>query len=267
MSRRFSPEVKAWLQKYIPGRTARDVSAALYETFGIEMTPEQVNSYRKNNHIYAGIPGGVKKGSPTALFPAEVRSFISTNIDGRSTYELTVMINREFGTSYTRDQIRHFTHNNKLRSGYDARYKQGNEPVNKGKPMKNPSAKFDAAKFKNGNIPHNAVPVGTIVKKDDGYLWIKHADPNRWKQLHRYLWEKEHGPIPKGMVLTFLDGNKENVSLENLRLISKALNARATHFGYRFEDPDLTEAGLKLADLRGKISDKKKAGKKNAPDK
>jgi len=41
-----------------------------------------------------------------------------------------------------------------------------------------------------------------------------------WTTLHRILWEDARGPIPKGLKLRFKDGDKLNVELGNLELIS-----------------------------------------------
>ncbi len=40
------------------------------------------------------------------------------------------------------------------------------------------------------------------------------------KRLHRYLWEKHNGPIPKGWHIHHKDGNYLNNNLSNLELVS-----------------------------------------------
>ena len=35
----------------------------------------------------------------------------------------------------------------------------------------------------------------------------------------RWVWEQEHGPIPKGWKVVFLDGSKDNFALDNLRAV------------------------------------------------
>lgn len=37
--------------------------------------------------------------------------------------------------------------------------------------------------------------------------------------LHRLVWERAHGPLPSAHVLTFKDGVKTNVTIENLELV------------------------------------------------
>lgn len=46
-------------------------------------------------------------------------------------------------------------------------------------------------------------------------------------KLHRYIWEKAYGPIPKGYQLHHIDGNKRNYHIENLMLVTQS-----DHFKY-----------------------------------
>ncbi len=98
-------------------------------------------------------------------------------------------------------------------------FPRGHQPWNKGK--KGLSMGGLATRFKAGAMPHNHVPIGTEVKDRDGYLKRKIAEPKTWVYVHRYEWERVHGPIPKTHALAFKDGNKANVSLNNLELRTK----------------------------------------------
>jgi hypothetical protein len=112
--------------------------------------------------------------------------------------------------------------------GKPFRFEKGHVPANKGKNM--PAEIYEKCRgtmFRKGDIPKNHKPVGTIswrgnYKRRSYYLYIKVAELNKWEMLHRHLWEKEHGPIPKGINLVFKDGNQKNCSLDNLELISNA---------------------------------------------
>lgn len=42
---------------------------------------------------------------------------------------------------------------------------------------------------------------------------------------HQLIWEKYNGPIPEGMVITFLDGNKQNFDINNLMAITPELHS------------------------------------------
>ena len=101
-------------------------------------------------------------------------------------------------------------------------YKKGQSPCNKGKKWdefmsKEGQAASRRTAFKKGNIPPNHKPVGWERKTKDGYWEIKVAEPNVFKARHRILWEQHHGPIPKGVNIIFIDGNTDNIVIENLR--------------------------------------------------
>ena len=75
----------------------------------------------------------------------------------------------------------------------------------------------------------------------------------RWEFLHRAVWEEHNGPVPEGMVVTFKDSDRLNCDIDNLILVTRGENAALTRLDYRFEDPDLTEAGLNVIRLKNKV--------------
>jgi hypothetical protein len=113
--------------------------------------------------------------------------------------------------------------------GAHCRFKKGNEAWNKG--MKGWAAKgTEKTRFKPGSVPPNYRPVGSI-RVVEGYQEVKVAEGIRqWKQLHRVVWERCNGPIPKGMCLIFRDGNKLNVSLANLELVTRQQNMKRNSY-------------------------------------
>lgn len=73
----------------------------------------------------------------------------------------------------------------------------------------------------------NNKPIGTIRKGLNGYLEIKiknikyNGDKN-WKKYHEYIWEKENGKtIPEKYKVIFLNDNKRDCRIENLRLTTR----------------------------------------------
>lgn len=105
-------------------------------------------------------------------------------------------------------------------------FKKGLKPWNKG--MKGLACGGMETRFKKGQAPQNAYPVGTIKLVHDKMTHvIKYAKGKRkWKYLSRYIWEQEHGPIPKGHVIRFKDGDTQNYSLDNLECISRSEHSR-----------------------------------------
>ncbi|HRH59169.1 MAG TPA: HNH endonuclease signature motif containing protein [Chitinophagaceae bacterium] len=83
----------------------------------------------------------------------------------------------------------------------------------------------NSGQFIKGQLPHNTLRDGIIsIRKDERgkeYAFIR-TSQNKWVHLHRYNWEKENGPVPKGFILRFKDGDTLNPDVSNLQLITKA---------------------------------------------
>jgi hypothetical protein len=126
-----------------------------------------------------------------------------------------------------------------------SQYAKGHTPVTKGKAMAD-LCSADALKrmaktqFKKGSRPHNHKPVGSERLTKDGYLEMKIAEPNKWKALHRIMWEETFGPIPQGMNVQFVTKDKMNLSPWNLELRSKADNMKKN--SYHNYGPEIAKA-------------------------
>lgn len=121
---------------------------------------------------------------------------------------------------------------------------KGFTPWNKGlKGFVNNHPNIKKNQFKKGNIPKSYKPIGSKRIAKDGYTYIKIADTrikkNDWKLEHILLWEKHNGKVPANHVVFFKDGNKENLKIENLELLSRSeLMSRNTIHRY---PPELKE--------------------------
>lgn len=144
-----------------------------------------------------------------------------------------------------------------------SRFKKGMTPWNKGVPGStgtHPNTR--ATQFKKGEMrgaaQHNYVPVGSVRVCVDGYLERKVTDDptlypaRRWVAVHRLVWEKAHGSIPKGHIVVFRPGQKtmklEEVTEDRLECISRAENVRRNH--PRSKNPELG----RLVQLKGAIT-------------
>jgi hypothetical protein len=108
------------------------------------------------------------------------------------------------------------------------RFKPGQAPHNKG--MRRPgwfAGRMRETQFKKGQVNHNRMPLGS-TRLVDGYVYVKVAQVPyaaytvNWKPLHMIDWERVNGPVPDGHALAFKDGNRLNIALDNIELISRA---------------------------------------------
>lgn len=88
----------------------------------------------------------------------------------------------------------------------------------------------NSGRFKKGNIALNSLGSPGIVtvrervdRQQPATQFIK-MDNGKWLHLHRYIWELKHGPVPKGHVIAFKDGNAMHCTLDNLEMITMKKN-------------------------------------------
>lgn len=184
----------------------------------------------------------------------EELNYLKQIYKGRYVKDVTAMINKKFNANHSCKEIENYKRTRGLRSGIDSTFKKGHIPYNAGTKG---LCKANAGSFKKGNIPKNHRNVGEerFVK---GYWEIKVAEPNLWMSKGRYIWEQNYEKIPEGYVVTFLDGNSDNFELSNLALISQNENRIMNKMKLRKEDKELTQAGVNIAKIINKISQRKK---------
>lgn len=184
-------------------------------------------------------------------FTPEEVTFIKKNCIARSFRELTVLFNKRFSLSLSVDQIKSAMSKRGLKNGNNGCFPPGHVPHNKG--MKGIRVSI-ATEFKKGNRPANYMPVGSERINGDGYIDVKVSDPNKWTAKHRIIYEQIHGPIPKGSIIIFADGNKLNIEPDNLLLVTRGELAVMNRSGLIFADGELTRSGLLVARLKMKIT-------------
>lgn len=252
---KYPDEVQAFIASNVVGRTARELAELTNAKFGTGFTESSMKSYKSNHDLKSGTRCGIKAGAPTKTYPEKVRKFIDKNHKGIGPKEMAEQLNQTFNTNYTASQLKGYYANHKINSGLTGRYLKGNVPANKGKP------KFwiggEETQFKKGQKPHNYMPVGSERVNSYGYHDIKIADPNKWKAKHILLWEEHNGLVPKGHKLIFGDGDKNNINLDNIILVTNSQMAVLNHFNLIQRDADLTRTGIAIADLKIKISQRK----------
>ena len=129
------------------------------------------------------------------------------------------------------------------KTGRDGRLQPGNVPANKGKKMPY-NANSARTQFKKGQLSGNAArlakPIGAERLSKEGYLERKIHNglpmQSRWRAVHLLRWEEMHGPIPKGMALKNLSGDRTNTDPDNWALIPRAMLPRLNgRFGRDFD--------------------------------
>ncbi len=132
----------------------------------------------------------------------------------------------------TAQNLRALGKRNGWRTGRSGCFIKGHVPFNAGtKGLMKPNR----TSFKKGDKPHNWKPIGHERITKDGYLQRKVTDTGSTKddyvEVHRLVWEETHGSIPDSHIVLFKDGNKANIALDNLMLVSRADHAVMNKLG------------------------------------
>lgn len=203
--------------------------------------------------------------------------FLIENNYGKTSIELAEMFNETFGTHITRKNIKTFRGNRHLDCGLTGRFEKGQKSWNKGKHWddfisKEGQENSKKTCFKKGNKSWNCDSIGTEKwksdhknKGDEGFLYVKVQDgtkQNNWKQKHRLIWEQEYGPIPRGHKVIFKDGNRHNIKLDNLALVSNSQMLILNRHNLIFNECELTETGINIAKVIDKVNKKSREDSK-----
>ena len=141
-----------------------------------------------------------------------------------------------------------------MRTAASGRIQPGSTPPNKGRKGMPVHPNAQRTQFRKGNRPHTWKPVGTEVVNADGYLVRKISDDgprqrDNWREVHLLLWEQAGRELPPGHAVCFINGDKTDLRIENLELVSRAdLMARNTRHNL---PPEVNELiGLRAALVR-----------------
>lgn len=146
----------------------------------------------------------------------------------------------------TKRQWRAIARKKLAQGGITGRFKPGHETWNAGMKGWCPPGS-EATWFKigvlRGQAARNYRPVGMILIVEGTKKWsrrkrqprrfikVREDGPTgqRWIPYARYLWEKDHGPIPKGWFVVHRDGDSMNDDIHNLILVDRREHMRRLH--------------------------------------
>lgn len=222
----------------LKGRYNSEIAELINSKFGTAITKSQIMHY-KAKHGYNSFGQTNKK-----LTTPEIEQFITDNVKGLTNKELIALVKEKMGVEYNVEQIKAIKLRLGLKSGIESCFIKGKPSRYKGRKL--PQNVYDALKptmFKKGQEPPNKQAVGYERVTKDGYVMVKQADGTfRLKQI--LVYEAAYGKIPKGHKLMFADGNKQNMALDNLLLVTQGEIAAMTHYGLISDIAEITKANL-----------------------
>lgn len=251
-----------------------ELAEACNAALGTEFTKSSMKAFR-GNHKYNNNLGKLSSEECWKIqtkWPRELKDFIRNNTWHVSSEEMSRMVKAEFGIDMTPKQVKGFRARHHISNGNTGWFQKGRPPANKGKKITeymSPETveKVRQTAFKKGNRPPNEMPVGTEIvnKYSDGYrirkVSMKGRQNERWKFVHRLVWEEHNGPIPEGGCIVFRDGDKMNCDIENLALLTHGELSVMNKRGYFSDNPEVTDVGITLAKIRKAVAEAEKRGR------
>ena len=196
-------------------------------------------------------------GEKVKRYSKEELEFIRKNAPRRRYKEIVEMFNKKFERHIDAKKLKSTLRNHGISTGLTGRFEKGITPHNKGKKFPGTG---NRTTFRKGATPHNKMEVGEDAITTDGYVKTKIAEPDVWEYKHKLIWKEKNGPIPEGHSVIFADGNKLNLSIDNLLLVSKAELLMLNRRRLISENSELTKTGLNVVKVMNKVYKIKKGG-------
>lgn len=256
MTRPYTPEVAAFIREIYATTPNKEIERRLREEMGVTLKPGSLSSW--------ACAHGLKKQSNKVNWDNEHTEYFKSIVPGHTEREISELWEARYGTPLTSGQIgnrktllgiRSGTHGGQFVKGRPCWCKgmtwdeQGRSPESQ--------AASRATTYKRGQIPGNAVPIGTERITKDGYTEVKMREfrtskaNDNWVMKHRLVWEEVNGrKVPKGYNVIFIDHNKTNFNPDNLALVSKGEHAQLRRLGLPYSDRESFEAALAVVKLR-----------------
>lgn len=194
------------------------------------------------------------------------KEFLHRYVKDHTWKETADAFNRKFKCNLTKDAVKAAGGRYGIQTGRTGCFEKGHIPANKGTHPQS-IGRMAETQFKKGQTPVNHKPVGTVsirtnYKKEQKYVYEKVAEPNIWRMKHVLEWERHNGPVPKGKIIIFADGNTLNTDISNLVMIDRSQNAVMNRWKIRGNDKEHMEAAANVASLKSQIAQRKRGLKK-----
>lgn len=249
----YTPEMEKFLYDHFAAFNDKVMAEEFNKEFGTELSWHQVRSFRRKHNI-----SGKQHQNHSGVFTKEIRAFMDANYKGTGYKAMALLIYNKFGKLYQPSQIRSYYRNHKLNSGLEGNlFQKGHQrsPCKKGEWYPG----CEKGWFKKGEKPPNYVPIGTEkVRPSNGYVWVKIAEPKKWRMKHLVVWEEAHGLIPEGYKVYFKDGDRQNCELDNLMLIEQRVLGSLNRQGLSKFRGELADAAVNVARLSVAANDAKR---------
>ena len=156
--------------------------------------------------------------------------FLQKNAKKHTIKELQPMLKELFGENFTPRDLRIYLIHKKIKYKYEVPKRSNN-----GKPSE----------------------IGSEIIKTDGKMVKVKVDNHKWEYKQRKIYEEYYNvKLPDDVYVIFLDQNKTNFDIKNLKAISRRESANMIRDGLFSSDPKITKLGTLTTKLIIKTKEK-----------
>jgi len=252
MQKIYTPEHILFLEKNIKGRSFADLTKLFNRRFRLSVTCSSLKNFCHKNGFKSGFRPKIGWCWNKKYLPVHCR-WLKKNVPGHHYSEILPAFNQRFGFSITDHNLASLCKRLGIQTGFSGCFQKGHVTHNKGKKgYCSPGSEKGWFRPGHSGYKKNVRAVGSERITVDGYVEVKVSDKPQvtqrlWRMKHVVIWEREHGPVPKGHVVVFLDKNKMNFALDNLYMVSRQVHSIMCHMNWYTENKKITSAYLATA--------------------
>ena len=233
--KRYTQEELCFLEKGIKEMPLDELTVAFNERFGKDKSQTTIYSTLNNYGFKRGQRRVQEPGTRYRAYTVRQIEFVRDIylIQGKSVPEVAKAFNEEFEDNRSDYAIAGLVQNHGLQ-----RYKKIKRVIDVG---------------------------DETLCSSTGYITVKTTGPahnmktNRcYRYKHLVVWEAHNGPVPKGHVVRFLDGNARNCEIENLALFTRSEHGYLNALGYNEAHEELKETILLTARLMARVNKRRR---------
>jgi len=182
----------------------------------------------------------------------EMIEFVRQAVKDMTLRETAEQLSLAYGITVTLDQVKGVTSRHGIKTGRTGRFEPGHITWNAGMKGWKAGGRSEETRFKpgylNGRAAERLKPLGheRITKDGIRQRKVRMDGPSqyRWQSVHSLVWEEHNGPIPPGHVVIFIDGDRENIHIDNLALVSRGELALLNKRGWNDLPAELRPAAI-----------------------
>lgn len=226
----YTQEQIDYLKEIIKGRILPQISKLYKEKYGREITQNELFAFRKKYKVKSGINS--IKGRYKYNYNDDEIEFLKKMIKTNYKNDIIRLYKEKFDKEITEIQLKLFKRRYNIKCNFDGRFQKGK--VNNPKP------------------PKQIGTERTYYDNDKKRIMVKIGN-KKWIEKTRYIYEQHYGKIPKNCVIIFLDGNRDNFNIDNLKCITHHEHEIIAGNHLYFKDKELNELSILTAQMKSRV--------------